>query len=181
MLAALARHHIADYSIHYYPPLHLLIAHFKYTGDDFDADMKMMAEDEETRRWWAITDKMQESFVEGAEGSGGELPWWLVSIEVTRDTRTAVLIAHTGSRGSVPVRGGRRECTFISVISTSCERRCLGPETAKVYINSPIEYNVSTCDHSNEISGDCQGNMRVEATSECRKDGNTHRSSCLEC
>ncbi|OSX64874.1 hypothetical protein POSPLADRAFT_1166961 [Postia placenta MAD-698-R-SB12] len=84
VLVALARHHIADYLIHYYPPLHLLIAHFKYTGDDFDADMKMMAEDEETRRWWAITDKMQESFVEGAEGSGGELPWWLDLEEVFR-------------------------------------------------------------------------------------------------
>jgi len=84
VLNALARHHIADYSIHYYPPLHLLIANFKYTGVDFDADMREMAEDEETRRWWALTDKMQESFVEGADGSGGSMPWWLDLEEVFR-------------------------------------------------------------------------------------------------
>ena len=41
--------------------------------------MKGIGEDEETRRWWKLTDGMQESFVEGAEGSGREIPWWLVS------------------------------------------------------------------------------------------------------
>ncbi|TFY61208.1 hypothetical protein EVJ58_g4655 [Rhodofomes roseus] len=84
VLTALARAHIVDYSIHYYPPLHLLIASFKYTGTDFDVDMRKVAEDEETRRWWALTDKMQESFVEGATGSGGEKPWWLDLEEVFR-------------------------------------------------------------------------------------------------
>jgi len=84
VLAALARHGIADYSIHYYPPMHLLIANFKYTGNDFETDMQKMGEDEETRRWWALTDKMQESFVDGAEGSGGKLPWWLDLEEVFR-------------------------------------------------------------------------------------------------
>ncbi|PCH38611.1 rhamnose mutarotase [Wolfiporia cocos MD-104 SS10] len=84
VLAALARHHIADYSIHYYPPMRLLIAHFKYTGTDFERDMEEMAQDEETRRWWKVTDGMQESFVEGAEGSGGNGPWWLDLEEVFR-------------------------------------------------------------------------------------------------
>ncbi|THH31556.1 hypothetical protein EUX98_g2649 [Antrodiella citrinella] len=83
VLAALSRHHIADYSIHYHPPLHLLIAHFKYTGDDFDADMRAMAEDEETRRWWQVTDGMQESFEVGATGSAGG-PWWTNLEEVFR-------------------------------------------------------------------------------------------------
>ncbi|KAH9930942.1 rhamnose mutarotase [Fomitopsis serialis] len=84
VLAALARAHIADYSIHFFPPLHLLVATFKYTGNDFDGDMKKIGEDEETRRWWALTDKMQESFVDGATGSGGEKPWWLGLEEVFR-------------------------------------------------------------------------------------------------
>jgi len=79
VLAALGRHGIADYSIHYYPPLRLLIATFKYTGSDYAKDMDAIGQDEETRRWWKVTDAMQESFIEGAEGSGGETPWWMVS------------------------------------------------------------------------------------------------------
>ncbi|CCM05778.1 uncharacterized protein FIBRA_08011 [Fibroporia radiculosa] len=84
VLAALTQHHIADYSIHYYSPLHLLIANFKYTGTDFEGDMQQIAEDQETRRWWALTDGMQESFVEGAQGSGGKVSWWLDLEEVFR-------------------------------------------------------------------------------------------------
>ena len=39
-----------------------------------------MAADPETQKWWKITDAMQESFEEGAEGSGKEIPWWTVSV-----------------------------------------------------------------------------------------------------
>lgn len=45
--------------------------------------MKLVAEDEETRRWWVLTDGMQESLVEGAEGSG-KGDWWLDLKEVFR-------------------------------------------------------------------------------------------------
>jgi L-rhamnose mutarotase len=79
VLAALERAHIYDYSIHYDPPLNLLIATFKYGGKDYEGDMKKVAADPETQRWWKLTDKMQESFVEGAEGSGKDVPWWKVS------------------------------------------------------------------------------------------------------
>jgi L-rhamnose mutarotase len=51
----------------------------KYTGTDYDGDMAAIAKDPDTQRWWKITDGMQESFVEGATGSGKEIPWWLVS------------------------------------------------------------------------------------------------------
>ncbi|KAF8162772.1 rhamnose mutarotase [Crassisporium funariophilum] len=84
VLAAIERAHMIDYSIHHFPPLQLLIATFKYTGDDFDADMKKVAEDPETQRWWKLTDGMQESFVEGAEGSGRDVPWWITVPEVFR-------------------------------------------------------------------------------------------------
>lgn len=84
VLAALERHHIADYSIHYYPPLQLLIANFKYTGSDFEADMKGISEDPETQRWWEVTDGMQESFQTGATGSGRDIPWWTELEEVFR-------------------------------------------------------------------------------------------------
>jgi hypothetical protein len=40
--------------------------------------MAKVAKDPETRRWWALTDGMQESFVEGATGSGKDIPWWQV-------------------------------------------------------------------------------------------------------
>ncbi|KAI0927922.1 hypothetical protein AcV5_005639 [Taiwanofungus camphoratus] len=97
VLAALARHHIADYSIHYYPPMHLLIAHFKYTGKDYVSDMRALGEDEETRRWWVVTDGLQESFVEGATGSGSDLLWWLDLEEVFRFEGSAEEATHTTS------------------------------------------------------------------------------------
>ncbi|KAI5987530.1 hypothetical protein EDD15DRAFT_2532035 [Pisolithus albus] len=84
VLAALAKHHVSDYSINHYPPLQLLIATFKYTGDDYETDMKAVGEDEETRNWWEITDRMQESFNDGAIGSGKEIPWWTDVDEVFR-------------------------------------------------------------------------------------------------
>jgi L-rhamnose mutarotase len=36
-----------------------LLAYLEYTGDDFDADMKKMAADPETQRWWKETDPCQ--------------------------------------------------------------------------------------------------------------------------
>jgi len=98
VLAALKRAHIADYSINFFPmPPYipngdkegpnaiagLLIATFKYTGNNFDEDVKKIAEDEETRRWWEITDRMQNSLVEGATGSK-DGPWWYDCEEVFR-------------------------------------------------------------------------------------------------
>jgi len=53
---------IRNYSIHlvelkmdeYY-----LFSYFEYVGDDFEADMNNMAEDETTLRWWKETDPTQ--------------------------------------------------------------------------------------------------------------------------
>jgi L-rhamnose mutarotase len=36
-----------------------LFAYLEYTGKDFDADMKKMAADPETQRWWKETDPCQ--------------------------------------------------------------------------------------------------------------------------
>jgi L-rhamnose mutarotase len=80
VLNAIRRYHIVDYSINHYPQLNLLIANFKYTGNDFEKDMKAIGDDEETQRWWRLTDSMQESFNDGASGSGKEIPWWTVSL-----------------------------------------------------------------------------------------------------
>lgn len=56
----------------------------KYTGSDYENDMKKVADDPDTQRWWKVTDGMQESFEVGAEGSGQAIPWWTV--------RTVVLL-----------------------------------------------------------------------------------------
>jgi hypothetical protein len=49
-----------------------------YVGTNYDVDMAAIGEDPETRRWWKLTDAMQESFTPGATGSGGSVPWWTV-------------------------------------------------------------------------------------------------------
>ena len=36
-----------------------LFAHFEYTGEDFQADMKKMAADKTTQKWWKETDPLQ--------------------------------------------------------------------------------------------------------------------------
>ena len=54
-----------------------LFATFEYVGDDFDADMKRMAEDPETQRWWAWMMPMQEPLADRAEGE-----WWATMEEV---------------------------------------------------------------------------------------------------
>lgn len=84
VLNAIRRYHIVDYSINHYPQLNLLIANFKYTGSDFEKDMKAIGDDEETQRWWRLTDSMQESFNDGAPGSGKDIPWWTDVEEVFR-------------------------------------------------------------------------------------------------
>ncbi len=43
----------------------LLIAYFEYTGDDFAADMALMAADPVTQEWWSHTDPCQKP-LEGA-------------------------------------------------------------------------------------------------------------------
>jgi len=84
VLSALERHHVFDYSIHYCQPLGLLIATFKYGGANYESDMAAIGADSETRRWWGLTDRMQQSLVPGATASGQEIPWWLNAEEVFR-------------------------------------------------------------------------------------------------
>jgi len=46
-----------DYSINYFEPHNLLIAHMRYVGEpeDFEADMAKIGEDESTRKWWKVS------------------------------------------------------------------------------------------------------------------------------
>jgi L-rhamnose mutarotase len=53
--------HIQNYSI-YLKEIngnYFLFSYFEYTGDDYDADMKKIAADAETQRWWKETGPTQ--------------------------------------------------------------------------------------------------------------------------
>lgn len=45
---------------------YFLFSYFEYTGVDFDADMKKMAADSATQRWWKLTDPTQIPLPEAA-------------------------------------------------------------------------------------------------------------------
>ena len=47
----------------------LLFGYYEYRGDDLDADLARVAADEETRRWWTLTDPCQERLPDAAPGS----------------------------------------------------------------------------------------------------------------
>ncbi|KAL1409529.1 hypothetical protein Q8F55_003513 [Vanrija albida] len=84
VLESLRKANFVDYSVHYFAELGLLIAHLRYLGTNLDADAAGVRESEETRRWWKITDAMQETFVAGSTGSTSPLGWWLNVPEVFR-------------------------------------------------------------------------------------------------
>ena len=48
-----------------------LFSYFEYTGSDFEADMKRMADDPNTQRWWKHTDPLQVGVETRKEGE-----WW---------------------------------------------------------------------------------------------------------
>jgi len=54
-----------------------LFSYFEYWGDDFEADMRLMAADLEVRRWWAVTEPMQDPLPSRAPGE-----WWARMEEV---------------------------------------------------------------------------------------------------
>lgn len=60
---------IRNYSIYRYG--NLLFSYFEYHGDDLDADMDLMAQDEETQRWWSVCNPLQRKVPEATEAE-----WW---------------------------------------------------------------------------------------------------------
>ena len=66
---------IRNYSIYYKDGF--LFSYFEYHGSDFDADMKRMADDPVTQKWWALTDPCQEPLETRAPGE-----WWASMEEV---------------------------------------------------------------------------------------------------
>jgi L-rhamnose mutarotase len=53
------------------------VAYFEYHGSDYEADMRKMAADPETQRWWSIMDPMQQPLPDSEPGGK-----WLEIAEV---------------------------------------------------------------------------------------------------
>jgi L-rhamnose mutarotase len=75
VLAQIRRSNIRNYSI--YLRDGVLFAFFEYVGSDFAADMRAMAADPETRKWWALMEPMQQKWPSAADHE-----WWSTMTEV---------------------------------------------------------------------------------------------------
>lgn len=69
VLAMIRTCNIRNYSIYYKDGY--LFSYFEYIGDDFAADMAVMAADAKTQEWWELTDPCQEPLETRKEGE-----WW---------------------------------------------------------------------------------------------------------
>lgn len=75
VLELIHAHGIRNYSIFRHGTT--LFSYFEYHGDDFEADMKAMSEHPVNRRWWDLTDPMQEPLPDRDAGE-----WWKTVPEV---------------------------------------------------------------------------------------------------
>ena len=75
VLEQIRRSNIRNYSIFLRDGV--LFAYFEYVGDDFAADMRAMAADPETQRWWALMEPMQQKWP-----SASPEEWWTNMTEV---------------------------------------------------------------------------------------------------
>jgi L-rhamnose mutarotase len=64
----LTRSNVTNYSIFLKEPENLLFGYWEYVGTDFEADMKAIADDPETQRWWKFTDPCQIPFESRKDG-----------------------------------------------------------------------------------------------------------------
>ena len=71
---AVSEANIRDYSIYltqFDDGQWYLFGYFEYTGDNFDKDMRILAENGEVKRWWKETDPCQKPLENRGEGE-----WW---------------------------------------------------------------------------------------------------------
>ena len=71
VLKQIAGSNIRNYSIFLKEPENLLFAYWEYHGTDFAADMKRMAADAETQRWWEVCMPLQQPLNTRKDGE-----WW---------------------------------------------------------------------------------------------------------
>jgi L-rhamnose mutarotase len=75
ILAMISACHIKNYSIYHKDGF--LFSYFEYWGGDYAADMRRMAADPATQRWWAVMMPMQDPLATRAAGE-----WWAGMEEV---------------------------------------------------------------------------------------------------
>ncbi len=75
VLAMLRTANITNYSIFLRDGM--LFSYLEYTGDDYAADTALIAADEQTQRWWKLTDPCQQPVESAADGE-----WWAPAEEV---------------------------------------------------------------------------------------------------
>jgi L-rhamnose mutarotase len=75
VLSQIRKVNIKNYSIFHLEGL--LFSYFEYIGNNFDRDMKMIA-DETTKEWWKLTDPMQEPLATRKEGE-----WWAAAEQLS--------------------------------------------------------------------------------------------------
>jgi L-rhamnose mutarotase len=68
VLAVLREANVRNYTIFLREPENLLFGYWEYHGPDFDADMRRVAADPETRRWWTFCSPCQLPLASRAEG-----------------------------------------------------------------------------------------------------------------
>lgn len=68
---------IKNYTIYLRESECLLFSHFEYHGNDFAADMAVMAADPETQRWWAVCGPCQKPLESRSPGEH-----WAEMVEV---------------------------------------------------------------------------------------------------
>ena len=75
VLEMIKKCHLENYSIYYKDGM--LFSYYEYTGDDYEADMAMMAADPETQRWWDVCMPCQKPLDTRKDGE-----WWADMEEV---------------------------------------------------------------------------------------------------
>lgn len=74
VLEVLQHAHISNYSIFLRDGM---FSYLEYTGDNYAADVRSVAADETTQRWWQLTDPCQQPVGSAAPGE-----WWAPAEEV---------------------------------------------------------------------------------------------------
>lgn len=77
VLAMITQCHLTNYTIFLREPENLLFAYFEYVGEDYAADMALMAADSTTQKWWEVAMPLQDPLATRAKGE-----WWVEAQEV---------------------------------------------------------------------------------------------------
>ncbi len=77
ILQGLSVANVRNYSIFLRRPENVMFAYWEYHGDDFAADMKKIADQDVTKRWWDLCGPCQVPLESRAKGE-----WWATMEEV---------------------------------------------------------------------------------------------------